>query len=64
MEKKKVIKKVLKKEVKLSVKDRLIETVNFIEKAVKDERGKTLNTSSCAKLNKAAFTINTIIKNL
>ena len=64
MEKKKVIKKVVKKEVKVSLKDKLTETVNFIEKAVKDERGKTLNTSSCAKLNKAAFTINTIIKNL
>jgi len=64
MEKKKVIKKVVKKEVKLSVKDRLIETVNFIEKSVKDERGKSLNITSCAKLNNAAFTINNIIKTL
>ena len=44
--------------------DKLIETVNFIEKSVKEERGINLNTSACAKLNKAAFTINTIIKNL
>ena len=67
MEKKTVKKKVEKKAVKpvkLSLKDKLIETVAFIEKSVKEERGITLNTSACAKLNKAAFTINTIIKNL
>jgi len=67
MEKKTVKKKVEKKAVKpvkVSLKDKLTETVNFIEKAVKEERGINLNTSACAKLNKAAFTINTIIKNL
>jgi hypothetical protein len=67
MEKKTVKKKVEKKAVKpvkLSLKDKLIETVAFIEKSVKEERGINLNTSACAKLNKAAFTINTIIKNL
>tara|TARA_R100000541_G_scaffold17804_1_gene27653 strand:- start:147 stop:350 length:204 start_codon:yes stop_codon:yes gene_type:complete len=67
MEKKKAVKKAVKKvekPVKVSLKDKLTETVNFIEKAVKEERGINLNTSACAKLNKAAFTINTIIKNL
>ena len=67
MENKTVKKKVEKKAVKpvkLSLKDKLIETVAFIEKSVKEERGINLNTSACAKLNKAAFTINTIIKNL
>ncbi len=67
MEKKTVKKKVEKKAVKpvkLSLKDKLIETVAFIENSVKEERGINLNTSACAKLNKAAFTINTIIKNL
>jgi|TARA_B110000093_G_scaffold169201_1_gene196965 hypothetical protein len=67
MEKKTVKKKVEKKAVKpvkLSLKDKLIETVVFIENSVKEERGKSLNTTSCAKLNKAAFTINTIIKTL
>jgi len=67
MEKKKTVKKAVKKvekPVKVSLKDKLTETVNFIEKAVKEERGINLNTSACAKLNKAAFTINTIIKNL
>ena len=67
MEKKTVKKKVEKKAVKpvkLSLKDKLIETVAFIEKSVKEERGINLNTSACAKLNKAAFTINTIIKNI
>tara|TARA_R110000751_G_scaffold106353_1_gene202350 strand:+ start:102 stop:305 length:204 start_codon:yes stop_codon:yes gene_type:complete len=67
MEKKTIKKKVEKKAVKpvkLSLKDKLIETVAFIENSVKEERGKSLNTTSCAKLNKAAFTINTIIKTL
>ena len=45
MEKKTVKKKVEKKAVKpvkLSLKDKLIETVAFIENSVKEERGKSL----------------------
>jgi hypothetical protein len=61
--KKKVEKKVAKP-IKLSLKDELIKMVSLIDKSVKDERGKTLNTTSCAKLNKASFMINTIIKTL
>jgi ferritin-like metal-binding protein YciE len=49
---KKVAKKVEKKEVKLDLSDKLLEIADFINKTVLEERGKKLNTSACAKLNK------------
>ncbi len=59
-------KKVEQKEIKLSLSDKLTEIAEFIDKTVKEERGKQLNTSSCAKLNKIKqdliFTARNIIK--
>jgi len=59
--KKKVAKK---KPVKVELKDKLIEMANFIEKSVKEERGKQLNTSSCSRLNKIKMDLNMIIRTL
>jgi hypothetical protein len=60
------VKKVEQKEVKLSLSQKLTEIAEFIDKTVKEERGKQLNTSSCAKLNKIKqdliFTARNIIK--
>tara|TARA_R100001198_G_C5203513_1_gene191634 strand:+ start:124 stop:336 length:213 start_codon:yes stop_codon:yes gene_type:complete len=60
------VKKVEQKEIKLSLSDKLTEIAEFIDKTVKEERGKQLNTSSCAKLNKIKqdliFTARNIIK--
>jgi hypothetical protein len=36
----------------------------FIEKSVKEERGKSLNTSSCSRLNKIKMDLNLIIRTL
>jgi len=46
------VKKEVKKPIKVELNDKLLEMASFIEKAVKDERGKQLNTSACARLNK------------
>jgi hypothetical protein len=60
------VKKVEQKEIKLSLSEKLTEIADFIDKTVKEERGKQLNTSSCAKLNKIKqdliFTARNIIK--
>ncbi|MBC8398718.1 MAG: hypothetical protein H8E16_16670 [Flavobacteriales bacterium] len=60
------VKKVEQKEIKLSLSEKLTEIAEFIDKTVKEERGKQLNTSSCAKLNKIKqdliFTARNIIK--
>lgn len=59
--KKKVVKK---KPVKVELKDKLIEMAGFIEKSIKEERGKQLNTSSCSRLNKIKMDLNMIIRTL
>ena len=60
------VKKVEQKELKLSLSEKLTEIAEFIDETVKQERGKQLNTSSCAKLNKIKqdliFTARNIIK--
>jgi len=53
-----------KKPVKVELKDKLIEMAGFIEKSVKEERGKQLNTSSCSRLNKIKMDLNMIIRTL
>jgi hypothetical protein len=53
-----------KKPVKVELKDKLIEMAAFIEKSVKEERGKQLNTSSCSRLNKIKMDLNMIIRTL
>lgn len=55
---------VKKKEPKLTVKEELIKTAKLIKKTVKDERGKSLNTSSCARLNKIEMDLQAIIRTL
>jgi len=60
--KKKVVKK--KKEVKLTIKEKLAETSAFIDKAIKDERGKQLTIVGCAKLGKIRLEINNLLRSL
>lgn len=53
-----------KKPVKIALKDELISVCETIEKSIKEERGKQLNTSSCARLNKIKMDLNMIIRTL
>ena len=62
------IKEVKKKKPKLTPKQVLVNELTLsadkIKNAVETERGKSLNTSSCAMLNKAYFDIKNIIRKL
>jgi hypothetical protein len=61
--KKKTVKKA-KKPVKLTIKEEMVQFIGMIEKFVKDERGKSLNTSSCARFNRAVIDLKQIVRNL
>ena len=53
-----------KKPVKVELKDRLLEMAEFVDKSVKEERGKQLNTTSCARLNKIKMELLNIVRTL
>tara|TARA_Y100000004_G_scaffold131188_1_gene148008 strand:+ start:373 stop:591 length:219 start_codon:yes stop_codon:yes gene_type:complete len=62
--KKPVAKKTVKKAVKVELKDKLTEIAEFIDKTIKEERGKQLNTSSCARLGKVKQDLLFIARNI
>lgn len=52
------------KSVKLTIKETISKTVEDMKAAVKEGRGKELNTSSCARINKAIIELNHILRTL
>jgi len=53
-----------KKPVKVELSDKLIEIAAFIEATVKEQRGKELSTSACARLNKVKQDLAFVAKNI
>lgn len=70
MEKKTEIKKPVakkpkaKKPVKVELNEKLLEISNYIEQVIKEERGKQLNTSACARLGKVKADLRFIARNI
>jgi hypothetical protein len=62
---KKVVKRPkAKKSPKVDLSEKFIDIIQLIEKTVKEERGRSLNTSSCARLNRAKADLKVIVRNL
>ena len=53
-----------KKPIKVSLKEEFIAMAEKLDKVVKEERGKELNTSACAMLNKIKMDLNNIVRKL
>ena len=64
MEKKKVIKKAVRKPVKVDLKDKLTEIAEFIDKTIREERNKELSTVACARLGKVKQDLMFIARNI
>lgn len=60
---KKKTRKPKKKEVKLELKEEFVKIVELIENTVKERRSE-LNTSTCARLNRAKIDLQSIIRTL
>lgn len=61
--KKKTVKKV-KKEVKVELKDKFVEIIQFIETSIKEERGKQLSSATCARLGSIKQNLQNVVRNL
>ena len=64
MEKKKVIKKAVKKPVKVDLNNKLTEIAEFIDKTIREERNKQLSTIACARLGKVKQDLIFIARNI
>jgi len=56
--------KAKKKEPKVELKDKFIELIEFVDATVKENRGKTLNTSTCARLNRIKIDLQSIVRTI
>lgn len=62
--KKPTVKKEVKKPVKVELSERLLEISEYIENVIKEERGKQLNTSACARLGRVKADLRFISRNI
>ena len=56
--------KAKKKEPKVELKERLLDIIDFVDSTVKENRGKSLNTSTCARLNRIKIDLQSIIRTI
>ncbi len=62
--KKQQVKEEVKKPVKVELNERLLEIAEYIEKVIKEQRGKQLNTSACARLGRVKADLRFISRNI